>query len=112
MSSWVGLACRSLARFKAAAIEARRGSGRSPFSLGGARAAKHVDHARRGVNQRYYPMRGFASFVSALRFCSAFDELREFFQCRSRRDGVVSLPEQRRPFVARWRSLRSEATVA
>jgi transposase-like protein len=71
-----------------------------------------MEQDHRGVKQRYYPMRGFGSFVSAARFCSAFDELREFFRCRSRRDGVVSLPEQRRLFVARWRSLMSEATAA
>jgi putative transposase len=64
------------------------------------------------VKQRYYPMRGFGSFVSAARFCSAFDELREFFRTRSRRGQVVSLPEQRRLFAARWRSLVSEATKA
>ena len=63
------------------------------------------------MKQRYYPMRGFGSFVSAARFCAAFDELREFFRSRSRRGDVVSLREQRRLFGARWRSLVSEATA-
>jgi putative transposase len=57
-------------------------------------------------------MRGFGSFQSAARLCGTFDELREFFPSRSRRGEVVSLSEQRRLFVARWRSLLSEATAA
>ena len=30
-----------------------------------------------GIKQRYGPMKGFFSFVSAKRFCEAFDELRK-----------------------------------
>ena len=71
-----------------------------------------MEQDHRGVKQRYYPMRGFGSFVSAARFCMAFDELRAYFRSRSRRGELVSLSEQRRLFVARWRSLVSEATAA
>ena len=71
-----------------------------------------MEQDHRGVKQRYYPMRGFGSFVSAARFCSAFDELREFFRSRSRRGEVIALSEQRRLFAKRWRSLMSEATAA
>ncbi len=71
-----------------------------------------IEQDHRGVKQRYYPMQGFGSFVSAARFCSAFDELREFFRSPSRRGELPSLSEQRRLFVARWRSLVSEATAA
>ena len=71
-----------------------------------------IEQDHRGVKQRYYPMRGFGSFVSAARFCSAFDEMREFFRSRSHRGEVVSLPEQRQLFAARWRSLVSEMTAA
>ena len=71
-----------------------------------------MEQDHRGVKQRYYPMRGFGSFRSAARFCSAFDELREFFRSRTRRGEVVALSEQRRLFAARWRSLMSEATGA
>ena len=71
-----------------------------------------MEQDHRGVKQRYYPMRGFGSFVSAARFCSAFDEMREFFRSRSHRGEVVSLPEQRQLFAARWRSLVSEMTAA
>jgi transposase-like protein len=71
-----------------------------------------MEQDHRAVKQRYYPMRGFGNFSSASRFCSAFDELREFFRSRTRRGEVVPLPEQRRLFVARWRSLVTEATAA
>ena len=31
-----------------------------------------IEQDHRGVKQRYYPMRGFGSFISAARFCTAF----------------------------------------
>jgi transposase-like protein len=71
-----------------------------------------MEQDHRSVKQRYYPMRGFGSFRSAARFCSAFDELREFFRSRLRRGEVVSLPEQRRLFAVRWRSLVSDVMAA
>ena len=52
------------------------------------------DH--RAVKQRYYPMLGFGSFASAARFCSAFEELRQYLRARGRRGEVVPLAEQRR----------------
>jgi len=64
------------------------------------------------VKQRYYPMLGFGNFESASRFCSAFDGLREYFRVRRRGDPNVSLAEQQRFFVARWRSLIGELTAA
>ena len=39
-----------------------------------------MEQDHRAVKQRYYPMRGFGSFASAARFCSAFDELRQYFR--------------------------------
>ena len=33
-----------------------------------------IEQDHRGIKQRYYPMRGFGNFVSATRFCRAFDE--------------------------------------
>ena len=71
-----------------------------------------MEQDHRGVKQRYYPMRGFGSFVSAARFCTAFDELREYFRSRSRRGQHVSLAEQRRLFAVRWRSLIAEMSAA
>ena len=63
-----------------------------------------MEQDHRGVKQRYYPMRGFGSFVSAARFCTAFDELRPYVRSRSRRGAQVPPPSQRRLFAARWRS--------
>ena len=75
-----------------------------------------MEQDHRAVKQRYYPMRGypmrgFGSFASASRFCSAFDELRQYFRWRrgrataclwpssggcSRRGGAYALNEQSR----------------
>ena len=68
------------------------------------------DH--RAVKQRYYPMRGFGSFASAARFCSAFDELRQYFRWRRGRGDHMPLAEQRQLFASRWRSLLSEMAAA
>ena len=67
-----------------------------------------MEQDHRAVKQRYYPMRGFGSFASAARFCSAFDELRQYFRWRRGRGDSMPLAEQRRLFAARWRSLLSE----
>ena len=68
------------------------------------------DH--RAVKQRYYPMLGFGSFASAARFCSAFEELRQYLRARGRRGEVVPLAEQRRRFVGRWHALIAEMAAA
>ncbi len=72
----------------------------------------YTEQSHRGVKQRYYPMLGFGSFESASRFCMAFDELRQYFRVRRRGEGYVSLAEQRRLFLTRWRSLIAELAVA
>jgi transposase-like protein len=72
----------------------------------------YTEQSHRAVKQRYYPMLGFGSFESASRFCSAFDELRQYFRVRRRGDPNVSLAEQRRLFVTRWRSLIAAAAAA
>ena len=53
-------------------------------------------------------MLGFGSFASAARFCSAFEELRQYLRARGRRGGVVPPAEQRRRFVGRWHALIAE----
>ena len=68
------------------------------------------DH--RAVQQRYYPMLGFGSFASAARFCSAFDELRQYFRVGQRGAEWVPLAEQRRRFVGRWHALIAERAAA
>jgi transposase-like protein len=71
-----------------------------------------TEQSHRAVKQRYYPMLGFGSFESASRFCAAFNGLRQYFRVRRRGEGHVSLAEQRRPFLTRWRSLIAELTAA
>ena len=71
-----------------------------------------TEQSHRAVNQRDDPMLGFGSFESAARFCSAFDELRQYLRTRQRRGQSVPLAEQRRLFVTRWRSLIAEMAAA
>jgi len=61
-----------------------------------------IEQDHRGIKQRYYPMRGFGSFDSAARFCTAHDELRDHLRPRTRFNDAVSLAEQRRLFQERW----------
>lgn len=61
-----------------------------------------VEQDHRGIKQRYYPRRGFGSFASAARFCSAHDELRDHLRSRQHLNETVSLAEQRRLFVEYW----------
>ena len=72
----------------------------------------YTEQSHRGVKQRYYPMLGFGNFESAARFCAAFDELRQYFRVRRRGEAHVSLGEQRRLFLARWRSLIAGTAAA
>ena len=60
-----------------------------------------IEQDHRGIKQRYYPMRGFGSFVSAARFCRAFDEVRHFFRFRTTIGQSVSLTLQRDLFRER-----------
>jgi putative transposase len=61
-----------------------------------------MEQDHRSVKQRYYPMRGFGSFASAARFCSAHDELRDHLRCRTHLNETVSLADRRRLFQVRW----------
>ena len=71
-----------------------------------------IEQDHRGVKQRYYPMRGFGSFTSAARFCSGFEEQRQYFRSRTRPDERVSLAEQRRLFRERWAAVLTELATA
>jgi putative transposase len=64
-----------------------------------------VEQDHRAVKQRYYPMRGFGSFASAARFCTAFDELRQYFRSRSTSQKALPLPEQTPQFQLRFATL-------
>jgi transposase-like protein len=60
-----------------------------------------IEQDHPGIKQRYYPMRGFGTFLSTARFCRAFDELRDFFRMRCSREEIVSLSKQREMFCQR-----------
>ncbi len=72
----------------------------------------YTEQSHQAVKQRYYPMLGFGSFESVSRFCQAFDELRQCFRVLRRGEGHVSLAEQSRLFLTRWRSLTAELAAA
>ncbi len=52
-------------------------------------------------------MRGFGSVVRAGRFCSAYDELRDYFRHRTTMNEVVPLRVQREQFRARLAELQA-----
>ena len=68
---------------------------------------RRIEQDHRGIKQRYYPTLGFGAFPSAQRFCSAFDEVRQYFRPRRRRKQFVSLARQRQLFVAKVQSLEA-----
>jgi len=71
-----------------------------------------IEQDHRGVKQRCSPMRGFGSFAAAARFCAGFEEQRQHFRSRTRRDERVSLAEQRRLFRERWAAALTEPAAA
>lgn len=74
------------------------------------RTSRYLDNRmerdHRGIKQRYYPMRGFGSFGLASRFCSAFDEQRDYFGYRAKPKETVKLAEQRQVFWQRLGALQ------
>ncbi len=50
-------------------------------------------------------MRGFGSFDAAARFCTAHDELRDYFRSPETMGEAVSLACQRQLYRARWAAL-------
>jgi putative transposase len=71
-----------------------------------------IEQDHRSVKQRYYPMRGFGSFSSAARFCSAFEELRQHLRAVSQSGERVSLAERRCRFRERWSAITAELAAA
>jgi transposase-like protein len=80
------------------------------------RTNKYLNHRlkqdHRGIKQRYDPMRGFGTVEAAARFCSAFDELRNYLRPRHTMDEAVSLLEQRQVFLQRLAALQTMIQVA
>ncbi len=71
-----------------------------------------IEQDHRGIKQRYYPMRGFGSFTSASRFCTGFEEQRQYFRAQVRSDERVSLTERRRRFQERYAAVMAELAAA
>ncbi len=71
-----------------------------------------IEQDHRGIKQRYYPLRGFGSFVSAARFCRAFEEQRQYFRAQARSDERISLAERRQRFQDRWATIIAELVAA
>jgi len=71
-----------------------------------------IEQGHRGIKGRYGPMRGFGSFMSAARFCTAHDELRGYFRHRTTMHEVVTLGVQREQYRARSAALRAMLKAA
>ena len=71
-----------------------------------------IEQDHRAIKQRYYPMLGFKRMESAKRFCSAFEELRQYLRIRTPMGGRMSLSERRRVFLSRWQALTAEMAAA
>jgi putative transposase len=71
-----------------------------------------IEQDHRGVKQRYYPMRGFGSFVSAACCCSAFEEQRQYFRVVAKCDERVSLARRRNLFRERWAAVLTAVAAA
>ena len=67
-----------------------------------------IEQSHRPVKQRYYPMLGFRNFESARRFCTAFDELRNYMRVRSVGDEPIPASSRREIFTGRWSALMAE----
>ncbi len=71
-----------------------------------------IEQDHRGIKQRYYPMRGFGSFVAAARFCPAFEEQRQYFRAQARSGEPVSLAERPHRIQERRAAVKAELAAA
>jgi putative transposase len=71
-----------------------------------------IEQDHRGIKQRYYPLRGFGSFTSAVRFCTAFEEQRQYSRAQSRSAERISLADRRQRFQDRWAAVMAEMAAA
>jgi len=71
-----------------------------------------LEQDHRGIKQRYYPMLGFGKVKSAMRFCQAFEEVRQWFRPRQRMKQALSLADKRRLFVERFATLQAMMLAA
>ncbi|MQF70532.1 IS6 family transposase [SAR202 cluster bacterium AD-812-D07_MRT_10900m] len=70
-----------------------------------------IEQDHRSIKQRYYPMLGFAKFESASRFCTAFDELRNYLRVHAVDGQQVSASGRREIFTDRWSTLMTELSA-
>ena len=70
-----------------------------------------MEQNHRPIKQRYYPMLGFAKFESASRFCSAFDELRNYLRVRSKEGEQLSASIRNEIFAKTWSILMTELSA-
>ena len=68
-----------------------------------------IEQNHRHIKQRYYPMLGFKRFESASRFCTAFDELRNYLRFKTGSGDTSS--EKRSIFRTRWSILMLELSA-
>jgi transposase-like protein len=67
-----------------------------------------MEQNHRGITQRYYPMLGFKQFESTSRFCTAFDELRNYLRVQPVGSEQVSADVRRKIFTNKWSTLMTE----
>ena len=70
-----------------------------------------MEQNHRGIKQRYYPMLGFKQFESASRFCTAFDELRNYLRIRATEGEYVPADLRRKIFTNRRSTLMTELSA-
>jgi len=70
-----------------------------------------IEQDHRSIKQRYYPMLGFAKFESASRFCSAFDELRNYLRVPIVSNQRISASSRRQIFTDKWSALMTELSA-
>jgi putative transposase len=70
-----------------------------------------IEQDHRAVKQRYYPMRGFGSPAGAARFCTAFEEVRQYFRLHSSNQSI-SLAQRRTLFSQRCADLFTDWKAA
>ena len=71
-----------------------------------------IEQDHRAIKQRYYPMRGFGDFAAAARFCTGFEEQRQYFRAARRRGEHVSLADRRRLFQDCWAAVMAALAAA
>ena len=70
-----------------------------------------TEQSHRPIKQRYYPMLGFKNFESASRFCTAFDEFRNYLSTKPASVDELTASRRRDAFNERWSTLMGELSA-